>query len=151
MAAQGTALTPTLSVITGSLEVVRGRPDSPRKDWYLAVASVHGKLAAACDDTFQSLGSGQSTPLVPWAQSAGDELQPSSPQQCANINNYQAPNTISLTQMTSADAQSIMGQLSNPPAGWVVLNESGASDAATGGGGGAAGLTRAGGHFDHGL
>ena len=47
MAAQGTALTPTLSVITASLAEVRGRPDGPRKDWYVNGASVHGQLAAA--------------------------------------------------------------------------------------------------------
>ncbi|HXT93407.1 MAG TPA: amidohydrolase family protein [Trebonia sp.] len=47
MARQGTALTPTLSVITGSMAKVRERPDSPRKQWYLAGAEVHGQLAAA--------------------------------------------------------------------------------------------------------
>jgi imidazolonepropionase-like amidohydrolase len=47
MARQGTALTPTLSVITRSLAEVRQRPDGPRKDWYLAGATVHGQLAAA--------------------------------------------------------------------------------------------------------
>jgi imidazolonepropionase-like amidohydrolase len=47
MAAQGTALTPTLSVIAGSLAEVRRRPDGPRKNWYLAGATVHGQLAAA--------------------------------------------------------------------------------------------------------
>jgi imidazolonepropionase-like amidohydrolase len=47
MAAQGTALTPTLSAITGSLEDVRDRPDNARKRWYLAGASVHGQLTAA--------------------------------------------------------------------------------------------------------
>jgi imidazolonepropionase-like amidohydrolase len=47
MARQGTALTPTLSVITGSLDRVRQRPDGPRRDWYLAGATVHGQLAAA--------------------------------------------------------------------------------------------------------
>ena len=47
MAAQGTALTPTLSVIAASLAGVRRRPDGPRKDWYLAGATVHGQLAAA--------------------------------------------------------------------------------------------------------
>lgn len=45
MAAQGTALTPTLSVINGSLAVVAGQPDSPRKEWYMRGASVHGQLA----------------------------------------------------------------------------------------------------------
>ena len=39
MAAQGTALTPTLTVITGSLESVRARPDGPAKDWYVGGAS----------------------------------------------------------------------------------------------------------------
>lgn len=34
MARQGTALTPTLSVIAGSLKRVRGRPDSAKKRWY---------------------------------------------------------------------------------------------------------------------
>jgi imidazolonepropionase-like amidohydrolase len=47
MAAQGTALTPTLTVITGSLAMVRARPDSPARDWYLGGASVHAKLCAA--------------------------------------------------------------------------------------------------------
>ncbi len=45
MAAQGTALTPTLSVINGSLADVLKRPDSPRKDWYIGGATVHGQLA----------------------------------------------------------------------------------------------------------
>jgi imidazolonepropionase-like amidohydrolase len=47
MADQGTALTPTLSVITSSLARVRERPDGPLKDWYLTGATAHGKLAAA--------------------------------------------------------------------------------------------------------
>ena len=47
MAAQGTALTPTLSVITDSLAQVRLRPDGPRKGWYLGGATVHGQLAVA--------------------------------------------------------------------------------------------------------
>ena len=46
MAAQGTALTPTLSVITASLGRVAEQPDGPRKSWYVAGASVHGRLAA---------------------------------------------------------------------------------------------------------
>jgi hypothetical protein len=33
MAAQGTALTPTLCAITGSIKIVERRPDSPRRDW----------------------------------------------------------------------------------------------------------------------
>jgi imidazolonepropionase-like amidohydrolase len=47
MAAQGTALTPTLTVITGSLEHFASRPDDPVKDWYVGGASVHGQLCAA--------------------------------------------------------------------------------------------------------
>lgn len=47
MAAQGTALTPTLSVINSGLERARKRPDSPRRSWYLGGAQVHGQLAAA--------------------------------------------------------------------------------------------------------
>jgi imidazolonepropionase-like amidohydrolase len=47
MAVQGTALTPTLTVITASLNTVRARPDSPARDWYIGGASVHGKLSAA--------------------------------------------------------------------------------------------------------
>jgi imidazolonepropionase-like amidohydrolase len=47
MAEQGTALTPTLSVITASLERMRNAPDSPRRTWYVTGASVHGRLAAA--------------------------------------------------------------------------------------------------------
>ena len=47
MAAQGTVLTPTLTVITSSIREVRRKPDSPRKRWYMAGATVHGDLAAA--------------------------------------------------------------------------------------------------------
>jgi imidazolonepropionase-like amidohydrolase len=46
MAAQGIALTPTLSVITASLARQAEMPDSPGKDWYVSGASVHGRLAA---------------------------------------------------------------------------------------------------------
>jgi imidazolonepropionase-like amidohydrolase len=46
LAAQGTALTPTLSVIAANLPVVLRQPDGPRKDWYVAGASTHGRLAA---------------------------------------------------------------------------------------------------------
>ena len=47
MAAQGTVLTPTLAVISATLQDAATRPDGPRKDWYLGGASVHGELAAA--------------------------------------------------------------------------------------------------------
>ena len=58
MTRQGTALTPTLSVITGSLAEVRGRPESPRKTWYLAGASVHGALSAAAAEAGVTLLAG---------------------------------------------------------------------------------------------
>ena len=41
MAEQGTALTPTLGVLLSYLDVVRGRPDGPRKEWYLRGATAH--------------------------------------------------------------------------------------------------------------
>lgn len=47
MAEQGTALTPTLSAIEATLRDVRGKPDGPRKRWYVAGAGVHGQLVAA--------------------------------------------------------------------------------------------------------
>ena len=47
MAERGTALTPTLSVLLSHLDDVRGRPDGPRKDWYLGGATAHPALVAA--------------------------------------------------------------------------------------------------------
>jgi imidazolonepropionase-like amidohydrolase len=47
LAAQGTALTPTLLVLTEHLPDAASRPDGPAKDWYLGGASVHAALAAA--------------------------------------------------------------------------------------------------------
>jgi imidazolonepropionase-like amidohydrolase len=58
MAAQGTALTPTLTVITEGLAWARKRPDGPRKDWYLGGASVHGQLAAAAAEAGVTLLAG---------------------------------------------------------------------------------------------
>jgi imidazolonepropionase-like amidohydrolase len=58
MAAQGTALTPTLSVITDALADVRQRPDGPRKAWYLTGATVHGQLAAAAAEAGVTLLAG---------------------------------------------------------------------------------------------
>jgi imidazolonepropionase-like amidohydrolase len=58
MASQGTALTPTLTVITEDLPSIRKRPDSPRKDWYLGGASVHGQLAAAAAEAGVTLLAG---------------------------------------------------------------------------------------------
>jgi len=47
MAGQGTALTPTLGVLLSHVDYVRGRPDGPRKDWYLRGATAHPALVAA--------------------------------------------------------------------------------------------------------
>jgi imidazolonepropionase-like amidohydrolase len=47
MAERGIALTPTLAIITTALTSAASRPDSPRKDWLVGGASVHGKLVAA--------------------------------------------------------------------------------------------------------
>jgi imidazolonepropionase-like amidohydrolase len=47
MAAQGTALTPTLTAITSGIDEVMKRPDSPRRSWFLDGATVHGDLATA--------------------------------------------------------------------------------------------------------
>jgi imidazolonepropionase-like amidohydrolase len=47
MAAQGTALIPTLSVIEDGLRRALDRPAGPLRDWYIGGASVHGALAAA--------------------------------------------------------------------------------------------------------
>jgi imidazolonepropionase-like amidohydrolase len=47
MAARGIALTPTLAVISHALTASRDRRDSPRKDWLVGGASVHGALVAA--------------------------------------------------------------------------------------------------------
>lgn len=58
MAAQGTALTPTLSVITGSLNDVRRRPDSPLKRWYVDGATKHGSLSAAAAEAGVTLLAG---------------------------------------------------------------------------------------------
>jgi imidazolonepropionase-like amidohydrolase len=47
MAAQGTALTPTLSAFTGALPKARLMPDGPRKEWFVGGTQAHGPLAAA--------------------------------------------------------------------------------------------------------
>jgi imidazolonepropionase-like amidohydrolase len=58
MATQGTALTPTLSAITGSLEVIRARPDTLFKEWYVAGASSHAPLSAAAAEAGVTLLAG---------------------------------------------------------------------------------------------
>jgi imidazolonepropionase-like amidohydrolase len=47
MAAQGTALTPTLSVLTAARHGFRDRPDGPVKEWFVRGASAHPRLVAA--------------------------------------------------------------------------------------------------------
>jgi imidazolonepropionase-like amidohydrolase len=61
MAAQGTALTPTLSVLEGGLTIVRTRPDSPRKRWYLDGVSAHPGLVAAAAEAGVTLLAGTDT------------------------------------------------------------------------------------------
>lgn len=58
MVEQGTALTPTLSVIGASLDEVRQRPESPRKTWYLEGASAHWGLSAAAAEAGVTLLAG---------------------------------------------------------------------------------------------
>lgn len=63
MAAQGTALTPTLTVITAGLKRARSRPDSPRKEWYVRGASAHPALVAAAAEAGVTILAGtDSTP-----------------------------------------------------------------------------------------
>jgi imidazolonepropionase-like amidohydrolase len=45
MAAQGTALTPTLAQIEGLIEAIRGFDPSTGRTWYLRGAEIHGQLA----------------------------------------------------------------------------------------------------------
>jgi imidazolonepropionase-like amidohydrolase len=47
MARQGTALTPTLSLILRSLSRIGDRPDGPMRRWYIGGASVHERLVGA--------------------------------------------------------------------------------------------------------
>jgi imidazolonepropionase-like amidohydrolase len=47
MAERGTALTPTLNVIEEHLKVLKDRPDSPRKNWYVGGATAHPRLVVA--------------------------------------------------------------------------------------------------------
>jgi imidazolonepropionase-like amidohydrolase len=47
MAEQGTALTPTLSVITGALAKITADPDGAGRSWYVPGATAHPRLAAA--------------------------------------------------------------------------------------------------------
>jgi imidazolonepropionase-like amidohydrolase len=58
MAAQGTALTPTLTAIAGSIKIVEARPDGPRREWYLGGARVHPQLCAAAAEAGVTLLAG---------------------------------------------------------------------------------------------
>ncbi|MBF9131914.1 amidohydrolase family protein [Plantactinospora sp. S1510] len=61
MAEQGTALTPTLSVITASLERRRATPDRPHRRWYVGGATAHGPLVAAAAEAGVTLLAGTDT------------------------------------------------------------------------------------------
>lgn len=58
MADQGTALTPTLSVLADGIAVVSRRPDSPRKQWYLDGVAAHPGLTAAAAEAGVTLLAG---------------------------------------------------------------------------------------------
>jgi imidazolonepropionase-like amidohydrolase len=58
MAAQGTALTPTLGAITGDVDELRRKPDGPRKDWILGGALAHPALVAAAAEAGVTLLAG---------------------------------------------------------------------------------------------
>jgi len=58
MAAQGTALTPTLGPLLGHLPVAASGPDGPRKDWFVGGASVHADLTAAAAEAGVTLLAG---------------------------------------------------------------------------------------------
>lgn len=58
MAAQGTALTPTLHVICGDLDRIRRQDDGPHKDWLLGGATAHPGLAAAAAEAGVTLLAG---------------------------------------------------------------------------------------------
>ncbi len=47
MAAQGTALTPTLAAFLAHLDEVASSPAGPRRDWYVGGTRAHGPLVAA--------------------------------------------------------------------------------------------------------
>ena len=81
MASQETALTPTLSAISGSLDEVRRRPDSARKRWYLAGAEAHGSLSAGGGRSRCDAAGGYRLP-APWSgrcRSMGTRLRGSEP------------------------------------------------------------------------
>jgi imidazolonepropionase-like amidohydrolase len=58
MAAQGTALTPTLSVLLGGVPVVTARPDSEFRSWYLAGVAAHPATIAAAAEAGVTLLAG---------------------------------------------------------------------------------------------
>lgn len=58
MAAQGTALTPTLDVLMQVLEIARGWPDSSPKDWFLTGAGAHEGLVRAAGEAGVTLLAG---------------------------------------------------------------------------------------------
>jgi imidazolonepropionase-like amidohydrolase len=58
MAEQGTALTPTLSVIGGASQRLRDTADTPRRRWALGGAAAHGPLVAAAAEAGVTLLAG---------------------------------------------------------------------------------------------
>jgi imidazolonepropionase-like amidohydrolase len=58
MAAQGTALTPTLSPLSGAVANAQSKPDGPRKEWFLGGMRAHPKLCAAAAEAGVTLLAG---------------------------------------------------------------------------------------------
>lgn len=58
MAAQGTALTPTINVLLQVMDIAREWPDGPRKDWYLTGAGAHQGLVRAAGEAGVTLLAG---------------------------------------------------------------------------------------------
>ncbi|MEE6308405.1 amidohydrolase family protein [Plantactinospora veratri] len=58
MAEQGTALTPTLSIINGALDRLRDAADTPRRRWGWSGALAHGPLVAAAAEAGVTLLAG---------------------------------------------------------------------------------------------
>jgi len=61
MAEQGTALTPTLHVLTSALPMMRERPDSARKEWFVNGATAHPGLVAAAAEAGVAILAGTDT------------------------------------------------------------------------------------------
>lgn len=83
------------------------------------------EFAASCDQTVEPLGDGDSVQLVPWAQFMLSELQPGTPQPCANATDFQIPDTFSFKRVNATDADAVVAGLAKPPRYWALVLEDG--------------------------